>query len=424
MGAASHVVVVGAGVMGLCSAYYLRQRGVDVTVVEMGDVGNGSSRENAGYVSPSHFVPLAAPGVFQQGLKWMLDPRSPLYIKPRLERDFLLWTRHFARACDADVVRRAAPVLRDLLLESQRLYERMFAEDVGDCGYVKHGITMLYRTDRGRAKVEHEAEMSARVGIEARLVDRDGLVAMDPGMYFEAAGGIHYPGDAHLVPSRLVQSLTAAVERAGARIERGAALERWRWDGARVSGIETSRGVVDGNEFVLASGAWSPALVRDLGVRMLLQAGKGYSITFAAPEVTPRLPYICLESRVAVTPLPGALRFAGTMEIAGLSTTVNRTRVEAILDAVPRYFRNLGRPDAARGEVWGGMRPVTPDGLPYVGRFAAVPNLIAATGHAMVGISLGAVTGKLVSEIVCGESSGRDLALLSPDRFAGRAVPH
>lgn len=402
--------------MGLCSAYYLRRQGASVTLLEMGDVGNGASLGNAGYVSPSHFVPLAAPGVFQQGLKWMFNPTSPLYIKPRLDWDFLVWTAHFARSCNAQVVARAVPVLRDLLVEAQTLYEEMFAAGHGRCNYVKHGLTLLFKTDKARARAEHEVEMAGRIGMPARIVDAAGLAAMDPWIEFEAWGGAHFPHDAHLVPAEFVASLTSDVVAMGARIERNCRLERWERQGNRIARVVTARGSFAADDFVVAAGAWSPQLLRGAGVRMLLQAGKGYSVTYTNPARKPQLPYLLMERRVAVTPFPNGLRYAGTMEIAGVSTTINRPRVDAILNAIPVYFRNLPRPDAAQGEIWGGMRPVTPDGMPYIGRFRAVPNLIAATGHAMVGLSLAPVTGKIVAELVAG-STQRDLQLLSPDRF-------
>ena len=412
----SKVVIVGGGVMGLCTAYYLCKQGIPVTLLEMGDVGNGASLGNAGYVSPSHFVPLAAPGVFAQGLKWMFNPTSPLYIKPRLDWGFLVWTAHFARACDARHVERAVPVLRDLLVEAQGLYEEMFAAGHGRCDYTKHGLTLLFKTDKARARAEHEVEWAGKIGMTARMVDAAGLAAMDPGVEFEAHGGAHFPHDAHMVPAELVASLAVDVTRMGAQIERNCRLERWERSGNRIVRIVTNRGTFAADEFVLATGAWSPQLLRDTGIRMLLQAGKGYSITYANPPRKPLLPYLLMESRVAVTPFPHGLRFAGTMEIAGVSTTINRPRVEAILNAIPRYFRNLPRPDSTQGEIWGGMRPVTPDGMPYIGRFRKAPNLIAATGHAMVGLSLAPVTGKIVAELIAGGPQ-RDLRLLSPDRF-------
>jgi D-amino-acid dehydrogenase len=417
MSKAADVIVIGGGVIGLCSAYYLRRAGASVTVLEMEDVGNGSSLKNAGYVSPSHFVPLAAPGVFAQGLRWMLRPTSPLYIEPRLDLGFLAWVVRFARSCNPTVADRAVPVLRDLLFESQRLYEDMFQTDVPECDYVQKGLTVVYRTAKGRRAVEHEAAIATRIGVDTKLLDHSGLQAMDPAMEFLADGGLYFPCDGHLVPQKLMGSLASAVTAAGVDIRRNCRFERWAPEDSRIKAVHTNDGPLSAQEYVLAAGAWSPSLVRPLGLRMLLQAGKGYSITYTDPPAMPRHPYILQEARVAITPFPGAVRLAGTMEITRVNTAINRRRVEAILDAAPRYFANYPRPRAEEGDVWGGMRPVTPDGMAYVGRYRSIPNLIVATGHAMLGISLAPVTGKIVAEIVSGESR-RDLGLLDPNRFS------
>ena len=412
-----NVVVIGGGVIGLFSAYYLRKYGASVTLLEMGDVGNGSSMHNAGYVCPSNFIPLAAPGVFAQGLKWMFNPASPLYIKPRLDLDFLAWTIRFAQSCTESVAHRAMPVLRDLLLESQKLYEQLISEEHLDVNYAKRGLTVLFKTEQGKASAGHEADVSNKIGIEAKMLDVSGLKETDPGVEFDVLGGVHFPGDAQLVPAKLVKNLSTLVEKHGVVIHRNCRVTSFEKNGPKITRVTTNAGSFAAEEFVLAGGSWSPLLARDLGVRMLLQAGKGYSVTFQNPPIIPNLPYIFSERRVAITPFADAIRFAGTMELAGISTTINQRRVEAILDAAPFYIKNIPRQQSARGEVWGGMRPVTPDGMPYVGRFNGISNLIAATGHAMIGICLAPVTGKIVSEIVAEGTSKRDIALLDPDRF-------
>jgi D-amino-acid dehydrogenase len=412
-----NVLIIGGGIIGLSCAYYLRKRGAEVTVLEMNDVGNGSSMHNAGYVCPSHFIPLAAPGVFTQGLKWMLNPASPLYIKPRLDLDFLAWSFRFARSCNQRVVQRAMPILRDLLLESQKLYEQLLRDETIDCDYQKRGLTLLFNSEKGRASASHEAEVSNKLGIQARILDRNGLHEMDASVEFVAHGGVHFPGDAMLVPAKFVKNLALLLEKQGVVIHRNCRVESFKREGGRIARVGTTSGMFEADEFVLAGGAWSPLLARDLGIRMSLQAGKGYSITYKNPPLIPKLPYIFSERRAAITPFAEAIRIAGTMELAGISTTINQRRVEAILDAIPFYIKNIQRPESSKGEIWGGMRPVTPDGMPYVGRFKQVPNLIAATGHAMIGVCLAPVTGTIISEIISGESNKRDLSLIDPNRF-------
>ena len=417
MSAKPNVVIIGGGVIGLCSAYYLAKNGASVVVLDKGEMGHGSSLHNAGYVSPSHFVPLAAPGVFTQGLKWMFNPRSPLYIKPRLNLDFLRWTWKFARACDAQVATRSIPVLLDLLLESARLSRDLAMLNGMNFELTNRGIGILYMSEQGRRSLEHEHELALKMNLESRMVDGAGLHELDPGIEFRAKGGWFVPVDSHLVPATYVKNLSEYLERNGVILRRQSEITGFESAGGRITGVRLGKELVEGDEFVLAGGAWSPTLVRKLGVKMFLEAGKGYSITFKNPAVKPTRPYIFNERRVAVTPFSDSLRFAGTMEIAGINLDINRPRVEAILDSIPLYFGNVQRPEAASGEQWAGLRPVTPDGMPYVGRFKQYSNLIAATGHAMLGISLSAVTGKLVAEIVSEQKPSHDMTVLNPNRF-------
>lgn len=417
MSSQSNILIIGGGAIGLCSAYYLSRNGATVTVIDQGEMGHGSSLHNAGYVCPSHFVPLAAPGVFKQGLKWMLNPTSPLFIKPRLDFDFLAWAWRFSKACNENVMRKAMPLLRDLLLDSSRLFEALASVEGLNFEFNKNGLTVLYRSEKGKHAVEHEAKLADEVGMEARLMDQRQLHEFDPQIEFRAHGGIYFPGDAYLVPAKLVQNLAEHLEHKGVKLIRQCKVKKIVAVGNKVSEVQTDKGVFHADEFVLASGAWSPLLVRDLGMHMHLQAGKGYSITVQRPSVMPRIPYIFQERRVAVTPFSDSLRFAGTMELAGIDLSLNKPRIEAILNAIPLYFANVARPQSSDGELWGGLRPVTPDGLPYIGRFRQYNNLIAATGHAMLGISLATVTGKLVTEILTQQKPSHDLALLDPDRY-------
>jgi len=350
-------------------------------------------------------------------LKWMFNPVSPLYIKPRLDIEFMSWVWRFARACDDRRARRAMPALCDLLLEGKRLYEELAGVEGVDFQLVKRGLVVLFNSEKGKRSCEHEVELAHEVGIAAQMLDEHGLHRLDPVVDFRARGGTYFPGDMHLVPARLVKNLVDYLERQGVQLLRNCEVKSFKVSGKRIVSIGTSNGLINANDFVLAAGAWSPVLARDLGLKMHLQAGKGYSITVNNPSVKPGFPYIFQERRVAVTPFADALRFAGTMEFAGIDVSINQRRVEAILDAIPYYFGNIPRPQSVSGEVWKGLRPVTPDGFPYLGRFTQIPNLIAATGHAMLGISLATVTGKVVSDIVQNRPADVDLTLLNPNRY-------
>ncbi len=411
------VLIIGGGAIGLCSAYYLTTRGASVVLLDKGEIGHGSSLHNAGYVSPSHFMPLAAPGVFKQGLKWMFNPRSPLYIKPRLNLDFLRWAWRFARACDEKTAMRSAPVLLEILIDSARLFEDIARLDGMAFDLVNRGITVLCVSDKGKRTLGHEHELALHMGLKSRLLEGTQLQELEPSVEFRAKAGWFIPEDSHLEPAIFVRNMADYLARKGCVVRPRSEVTEITASGNRITGVRVGNELLEANEYVLAGGAWSPLFARRLGLKMYLEAGKGYSATFHHPKVKPMRPYILNERRVAVTPFAGSLRFAGTMEIGGLNLGLNMPRIDAILDAIPLYFGNIERPAATSGELWAGLRPVTPDGMPYVGRFRQFSNLIAATGHAMLGISLSAVTGKLVSEIANGQKPSHDLALLNPNRF-------
>lgn len=417
MAAAPKTLVIGGGAMGLCSAYFLWKSGVPVEVVESGEVGAGSSLHNAGLVCPGHFIPLASPGAVAQGLKYLLKPDSPFYIKPRADLDLLTWMWRFKQSCTEQHVRRSMRLLLELNTMSLALYGEIAAHEGLDFGLQQRGLLSVFRTERGRAGCAHEIELAHEIGIEARLVDREELQQLEPGLRWTAMGALFYPGDAHLVPARFVRALADLLAARGVRIHTGVPVTGFETSGERVTAARTPSGALAADEFVLATGAWSASLLRGLRIRMLQQPGKGYSVALENPPRLPAIPAVLREAKVAVTPMDGFLRFAGTLELAGLDTSITQRRVEAILAAVPRYVDGLDLASVDRRKTWSGLRPCTPDGLPYLGRFRRHPNLVAATGHAMIGITMATATGKLVSQIVQGREPDLDIRALDPERF-------
>jgi D-amino-acid dehydrogenase len=414
-----HVAVVGAGVIGLCTALYCIQRGWRVTLIERnGERRDGCSFGNTGMIVPSHFVPLAAPGMLARCLKWMCNPASPLYIKPRASWDLLSWGVRFWKACSEDHVRRAAPLLRDLHLASRTCYEEL--ERLSDgFGMTRNGALMLCRSQHALAEEVRTASEARVLGIPAEVLDRDQTAALDPGMQMDVRGAVHFPLDGHLVPDRMVGALQRQVAAQGAECKWNTAVTGWQIDGgAKIRAAECAGNMlVAADEFVLAAGSWSAALVRSLGIDIPMQAGKGYSLTLAKPRALPRMCAILTEARVAVSPMAGALRIGGTMEMAGLDEGVNGLRVRTMIDAVTRYYPGLAAADFDGVAPWCGLRPCTPDGLPYLGRSARYSNLTIATGHAMMGVSLGPITGKITAQLLASERPAYDMALLSPDRY-------
>ena len=415
----SHVAVIGAGVIGLCAALYCAQRGFRVTVVERGgEQRDACSYGNTGMIVPSHFIPLAAPGAVVQALKWMSDPRSPFYVRPRASWELIDWAMKFWRASNAGHVRRAAPVLRDLTLASRACYE-VLAADGNEFRFAHTGALMLCKTQES---LDHEAkiaEQALSLGLRAEVLDAGAAAALDPGVRMDIAGAVHFPQDANLVPDRLIAGLERGLKERDVQFRWNSETVGWhvdRDDRIRAVRLDANE-ELEADEFVLAAGSWSGALARGLGLGIPMQAGKGSSLTLAQPRHCPRMCAILTEARVAVSPMGGALRFGGTLEICGLDASIDPARVRSIVDAVPRYYPDFRDEDFAGIRPWQGLRPCSPDGLPYVGRTSRFVNLTIATGHAMMGVSLGPITGKLVAQIVSGERPGLDLTLLSPDRF-------
>jgi D-amino-acid dehydrogenase len=414
------VLIIGGGVIGLATAWYCARRGWEVTVIERRPAQrDGCSFGNAGMIVPSHFIPLAAPGMVALGLKWMWNPESPFYIKPRLSLELLDWMYKFWRAATPEHVRRSAPLLRDLNFASRAAYAELAALPGNDFGLVEKGLLMLCRTQHGLDEEAKTAAQAVALGIPARVLDAGQTAALDPAVRMSVAGSVFYPKDCHLQPDRLVASLQNQLAAAGAELIWDREVTGWRHGiGSRLQAVRLNDGrEFSADEYVLCGGSWSPGIAGELGLKIPIQAGKGYSLTLPRPRQLPQICAIFTEARMAVTPMGGALRFGGTMEISGLSETIAPRRVRGIVNAVAGYYPDFTPADFDGIVPWRGLRPCSPDGLPYLGRTAQYANLILATGHAMMGMSLAPITSRLVAEIISGERPALDLSLLSPDRY-------
>lgn len=414
------VIICGGGVIGLSCAYYLAREGWRVTVVERNAEGADTcAHGSAGFVSPSHVIPLAAPGMVWKGLKWMMSSRSPFYIKPRLDGDLMRWGWLFARACNERHVRRSAPVLRDLCLESRKMFVD-WADITGNAFALKtEGLLNLCQTQEG---LDHEthglAALANELGIEAQVLDAAQTAALEPGARLAVVGSVYFPIDAHITPRRLMAALQALLKDMGVKFSSNTSIYGWRTEGGRIAGVSTTAGDLFADEYVLAGGSWSPAMVAGLGLRLPMQAGKGYSLTIEKPRFQLSKALILTERRVAVTPMGETLRFGGTMEISGHSDNVRPERVEQIITAARAFFPEITAADFAGLKPWYGYRPVTPDGMPYLGRLGRYANLATASGHAMLGLTLAPVSGLLIAELLSGRKPSVDLTLLNPNRFA------
>lgn len=419
---ARRALVLGGGVIGVCSAYFLAGEGVAVTLLERAAIGAGCSFGNAGLVVPSHSIPFASPGVWRKGLGWLLRRESPFRIAPRLDARLALWLWRFYRSSTRGHVDRSLPVLRDLSFASQRLLEGL-AEAGLEFGYRRSGLLVAFRTGEGLAEGEREARTLGDAGIEARVLESDVLSMVEPWLRPGLAGGVFFPDDAQLLPDRFVASLAELASRRGVELRVGVEVRGFETRGGRIRGVRTGQeylAVEEDTDVVLAAGAWSATLARGLGAEVPLQAGKGYSVTFEPGQALPRTPLILAEDRVAVTPMGSNLRLSGNLELAGMDLSVDERRARGISRAAESWTRNRPASPHPR-QFWAGLRPCTPDGLPLVGRLPDCRNLILATGHGMLGISLGPITGRMVADLAKGREPAFAMRALDPARFAQRA---
>ena len=414
------VTVVGGGVIGLCCAYYLTKKGHRVQILDQDAEGDesGASYGNSGMIVPSHFIPLAAPGVVGQGMRWMLDSSSPLYIKPRLNANFLRWLYSFIRNANQSNVNRSSSLLRDLNLTSKQLYKALADEESLDFELTEKGIVMIARTDHTWKEEKHVGDYARTMGIEVQDLEGKALQNLEQKVEIHARGGVHYPMDAHLIPGLFVRQLHELLRERGVIIRKGLEVNDFVADSNDIMAVQTSEGEVPVNNLVLASGSWTGNLASQLGLTIPMQAGKGYSFVIERSKLPLDVPAILIEARVAVTPMAGKVRFGGTMEIAGMNKNINMRRVKAIVNSIPQYYPEFDSKWVDFSSVWSGFRPLSPDGVPYIGRSTKFSNLLVATGHAMMGLSLAPVTGKIIADVIDEEETGFNMELLRPDRFS------
>jgi D-amino-acid dehydrogenase len=409
------VLVVGGGIIGLSSAYYLNKAGHHVTVVDQSNLDAGASYVNAGYLSPSHLIPLSAPGVMKKGLKWMFNPTSPLYIKPRFDLDFLRWSWAFNKSCNLRHVQKVAPVIRDISLLSQELMTDIKKDSSFTFHYQKKGLFMLCQTEKMLEEELEVAKYAVELGLAAKEVSRLEIQQMEPDVNINAIGAAYFECDHHSTPQEFMTELKAYLTNAGVSIYANEKVLDIVLKNQSVESVVTSNRTFKPDEIVMAAGSWSSLLAKKLGVKLLLQAGKGYRIN-TERETGIKIPAILAEAKAAVTPMNGFTRFAGTMEIAGINHDINKVRVEAIAKAATQYYPDVKLTVEEIGDAACGLRPVTPDGLPYIGKSKKCNNLTIAAGHAMMGWSMSTATGKLVSEIISTKKPSLNLEFFNPDR--------
>lgn len=414
----SNVGIIGGGIIGLTSAYYLTKAGHQVTIIDKGSLNDGCSFGNAGMIVPSHFIPLAAPGMISKGIRWMFNSKSPFYVRPGLNSDLLKWGFLFYKHANKSHVDKAIPALKELSFYSKSLYQQLTKELPFDFGYNERGLLMLYQTSETEEEERETAEIANHHGVEARVLNAQEVQELEPDVKVNVKGGVYFPGDAHLTPQHLISRLITFLKESGVVFKTDCEVFDFKTENNKIHKVVTNLGNYAFDQVVLATGSWSGQVARRLQLSLPMQAGKGYSFTLNNVQKNIRIPSIFLEARVAVTPMENNLRFGGTMEITGVNHKISMNRVKGIVESIPRYYPEMKVDLPAKEKIWHGLRPCSPDGLPYIGRSKNISNLILATGHSMLGISLGPATGKIVSDLADERIPAVDLKQFDPERFS------
>ncbi len=418
-------IVIGGGIIGLSTAYYLNKTGWDVTVLEKGDFSDNCSYGNCGYICPSHFIPLATPGIVKQGLKWMWNSKSPFYVQPRLDWNLINWGLKFIRIATPKHVASSAVPLRDIALISQREYVEWTKLPDFNFSYEHKGLLEIFQTPTGAEHAHHTVESALALGLsDTKLLSKAELDAMEPHTRINALGAVLFNCDAHCYPTKLMRNLIVYLEKKGVHLQRNEPVTGFEKKGNKISKVFTTVGSNGnqkeyvGDEVVIATGSWGRETAALLDVKIPLMPGRGYSITLENSPYKVNYPAVLIEGRAAITPMDSnKIRFGGTMEITSHKTPPRMNRVRGILDAVKRFYPDFDVPMPTIDKIWYGYRPCSADGLPYIGRTKKIDNVVLATGHSMVGLSLGAGTGKLVSEIINNQQASMELKPFSVERF-------
>ncbi len=398
----SRIVVIGGGVIGASSAYFLRKAGFRVTLIEKATFGSGCSHGNCGLICPSDALPLASPGAIGKTLKTLFKRHNPLYIKPRVSMRLWFWLAKFALRCNQRHMLQAASARMPLLESSLHLYQKILEAEQMECEWQKNGLLYVYKdADAMEGYAATDQFLTEHFSLAAERFDACGLYELEPAIADEVAGGWYYEDDAHLRPDRLMAEWKRVLVEQDVEIREETEVFKFKRKGIKATGVLTRDGIIEADKFVLAVGAISPQWEKEIGADIPIQPGKGYSLTFPRPQYSPRIPMIFPQHRVVMTPMLSGYRLGSTMEFSGYDSRINRRRINLLKTGAEPYLREPYGDHVE--EEWFGWRPMIYHGIPIVDTSPRMDNVLVATGHNMLGLSMGPATGKLVSELISGE---------------------
>lgn len=412
------VTIIGGGVIGLCSAYYLQRAGYEVTVIEKNDITDGCSFGNMGYVSPSHFTPIATPGIVAQGLRWMLKSSSPFYIKPRLNWDLIRWGITFWKNANAKTLEQNIPHLNNLLQLSRHLMNELKSEFSDSFHMIEKGIWMLYKLEKTGDHERHLADQAHTLGLKTVICNPQQVQEYEPEVELNVAGGVLYTDDCHIDSASFMKVLYHYLQKTGVKFWLNTEVTGFEKNSDRVMAVLAGENKMECDQLIIANGSWLGKISKQLSIYIPMQPGKGYSLSYNGLQKNLHYPSILVDDRTATTPIDRWLRIGGTMELSGHNEKILPKRVMAIYNAFKKYYPAMNLPSPEPQKAWFGYRPVTPDGMPYIGKYNKFSNLTYAGGHAMLGVSAAAGTGHLIEQVISKKPTAIDITAFNPLRFS------
>lgn len=413
-GEQTQILIVGAGIIGIACAHYLIKAGYSVTVIDQSTIGSGCSYGNCGYVCPSHVLPLTEPGAVSTGFKSLFNPSAAFRIKPRFSLALMKWLWEFAKRCNHKQMLAAASDLKVLLDASITEYRQLVSEL--ECEWQDKGLLYVLQSEHGLTEfAETEQLINEQFGLSARFIPGEELPAFDPAIKMGLAGAYHYENDAHLRPDKLTTTWAEYLKKSGATFIENCELTSVNKINGKIISVETSKGLLTADRYIIAAGAWSAKLAKALNSSIPIQPGKGYSLTMSRPDICPKYPILFPEHGVGVTPFESGYRLGSMMEFSGFDSSIPKHRIQQLKDSAKPYLVEPFTHFA--NEAWQGWRPMTWDSLPIIGRVPSLDNTYITTGHNMLGVTLAPATGKLISEIIQGKDPYINPQAYSPDRF-------
>ena len=409
-------LIVGGGIVGICCAWNLAQRGLSVTLIDKRDIGHGCTYGNAGWLTPSFALPLPMPGMLLKSLGWVLNADSPLYIKPRANWLLATWLLRFLCSMNRGLMQQSVTVLVELSKQSLVTYQQLAADGTVDFEFQQKGLLMVANTPGGFDVAVEEMHLVAPHGVAGRSVNEAEIRQMEPAITGRnLTGDVFFPDEAHVDPLKTVAAICDRCRSLGVQILARTELVALDVRSSKIIGAVTTRGTFTADHYVLATGAWSHDIARTLRLNVPILSGKGYSLIIEPFVPAPQMPIMLIDKKIAITPMTGRTKLAGTLELVGTDESITQRRVAAIVCGARQFLNVPENPKVI--ELWRGLRPCTPDGVPIIGRSGKIDNLFLAAGHQMLGLQTAPASGRLLADLVLGATPAIDPEPFRPSRF-------